>query len=102
MAEPAEWVVSSTLGSVGPNATLVGGDLKGAVPALTRAREGEIAPKLAGRLSEIGLVDEYRIHLHPVVLAHGTPYFAGPRPPLRLVADDRIGDDVLRLVYIPA
>jgi hypothetical protein len=41
-------------------------------------------------------------NLHPVVLGHGKPYFAGPRPPLRLIANDRIGDDVLRLVYVPA
>jgi hypothetical protein len=40
--------------------------------------------------------------LHPVVLGHGVPYFAGPRPPLRLVTHDRIGEDVIRLVYVPA
>jgi len=36
------------------------------------------------------------------VLGHGKPYFAGPRPPLRLVTDDRIGEDVIRLTYVPA
>jgi dihydrofolate reductase len=30
------------------------------------------------------------------------PYFAGPRPPLRLMAHDRIGEDVIRLAYVPA
>ena len=54
------------------------------------------------RLTELGLIDEYRIYLHPVVLGHGKPYFAGPRPPLRLVANDRMGDDVIRLAYVPA
>jgi len=49
-----------------------------------------------------GYVDEYRIYLHPVVLGHGKPYFAGPRPPLRLVANDRIGEDVIRLTYVSA
>jgi hypothetical protein len=34
------------------------------------------------------------------VLGRGTPYFAGPRPPLRLVAHDRI-EDVIRLSYAP-
>ena len=29
-------------------------------------------------------------------------YFAGPRPPLRLMASDRIGEDVIRLTYVPA
>jgi len=51
---------------------------------------------------ELGLIDEYRIYLHPVVLGHGKPYFAGPRPPLRLMANDRIGEDVIRLTYVPA
>jgi hypothetical protein len=41
-------------------------------------------------------------YLHPVVLGRGKPYFAGPRPPLRLVTTDRIGEDVIRLTYVPA
>jgi hypothetical protein len=36
------------------------------------------------------------------VLGHGTPYFAAPRPPLHLVATDRMDDDVIRLTYVPA
>lgn len=44
---------------------------------------------------------EYRIYLHPVVLGSGTPYFAGPRPPLRLVAHDQIDEGVIRLGYVP-
>ena len=66
---------------------------------------GEIAvsgPELAQSLTEIGLIDEYRLYLLPVVLGRGVPFFAGPRPPLRLVADDRIGGDVIRLTYVPA
>ena len=38
----------------------------------------------------------------PVVLGRGKPFFAGPRPPLRLVANDRIGEDAIRLTYVPA
>ena len=100
-----KWVVSRTLESVGPNATLIGADLERAVREIKAGREGEIevaGPQLAGSLTELGLIDEYRIYLHPVVLGHGKPYFAGPRPPLRLVAHDRIGEDVIRLSYIPA
>lgn len=99
-----KWVVSRTLTSVGPNATLVKDDLEGAIRALTSDRAGEIevaGPVLAHRLTELGLIDEYRIYLHPVVLGRGAPYFAGARPPLRLVAHDRIGEDVIRLVYEP-
>jgi dihydrofolate reductase len=39
-------------------------------------RDGEIevaGPHLAQSLTELGLIDEYRIYLHPVVLGHGTP-----------------------------
>ena len=101
----AKWVVSRTLKSVGPNATLVGDDLEGAMRALKAERDGEIevaGPNLAQSLTELGLIDEYRIYLHPVVLGHGKPYFAGPRPPLRLMAHDRIDENVIRLTYVPA
>jgi len=36
------------------------------------------------------------------VLGCGKPFFAGPRPPLRLVASDLIGEDVIRLTYVSA
>ena len=99
-----KWVVSRSLKSVGPNATLVEGDLGEAIRAIKSGRDGEIevaGPTLAQSLTELGLIDEYRIYLHPVVLGQGKPYFAGPRPPLRLVANDRIGEDVVRLIYVP-
>jgi dihydrofolate reductase len=100
-----KWVVSRSQPSVGPNATLVGHDLEDEIRALKAERNGEIevaGPDLAKSLTELGLIDEYRIYLHPVVLGQGTPYFAGPRPPLRLVTHDRIGEDVVRLTYVPA
>lgn len=100
-----KWVVSRSLASVGPNARLVEGDLEGAIRALKAEHDGEIevaGPDLARSLAALGLIDEYRIYLHPVVLGHGKPYFAGPRPPLRLVTHDRIGEDVIRLTYVPA
>lgn len=58
-------------------------------------------PDLAGSLTELGLIDEYRIYLHPVVLGGGTPFFTGPRPSLRLQDHRRIGQDVVRLSYVP-
>lgn len=100
-----KWVVSRSLKSVGPNAVLIEGDVEGAIRQLKAERDGEIevaGPNLAHSLTELGLIDEYRIYLHPVVLGHGTPYFAGSRPPLRLIAQDRIGEDVIRLAYVPA
>jgi dihydrofolate reductase len=100
-----KWVVSRTLQSVGPNATLIANDLERTIRELKAAHDGEIevaGPTLAQSLTELGLIDEYRIYLHPVVLGHGKPFFAGPRPPLRLVAHDRIGEEVIRLRYVPA
>jgi dihydrofolate reductase len=100
-----KWVVSRSLKSVGPNARLVEDDLEGAIRELKAERDGEIevaGPDLAQSLTELGLIDEYRIYLHPVVLGHGKPYFAGPRPPLRLMTHDRISEDVIRLTYVPA
>ena len=100
-----KWVVSRTLKSVGPNATLLGDDLEAAIRKLKAEVDGEIetaGPNLARSLTELGLIDEYRIYLHPVVLGRGAPYFAGPRPPLHLISSDRIGADVLRLSYVPA
>ncbi len=100
-----KWVASRTLKSVGPNATLIEGDLDRAIRKLKAERDGEIEVAgtiLAKSLTDLGLIDEYRIYLHPVVLGHGKPYFAGPRPPLRLMTHDRIGEDVIRLSYVPA
>jgi dihydrofolate reductase len=100
-----KWVVSRSLKTVGPNARLVEGDLATAIRTLKAEHDGEIevaGTRLAYSLGELGLIDEYRIYLHPVVLGHGTPLFAGPRPRLRLVDSERIGADVLRLTYVPA
>lgn len=99
-----KWVVSTTLDAVGPNATLVEGDLAEAIRRIKDEHEGEIevaGTRLAHSLAQLGLIDEYRIYLHPVVLGQGTPYFAGPRPPLRLVAHARVDEDVLKLTYHP-
>jgi dihydrofolate reductase len=100
-----KWVATRKLKSVGANATLIEGELESAVRKLKTEQQGEIevaGPNLARSLTELGLIDEYRIYVHPVVLGHGTPYFAGPRPPLRLVAHDRFDGDVIRLTYVPA
>ena len=100
-----KWVVSRSLTSVGPNATLVADDIEATIRGLKVRLDGEIevsGPELARSLTDLGLVDEYRLYLHPFVLGRGKPFFAGPRPPLRLVASDRIGGDVIRLTYVPA
>ena len=100
-----KWVVSRSLKSIGPNATLVEDDVEAVIRGLKAELAGEIevaGPDLARSLTDLSLIDEYRLYLHPVVLGRGKPFFAGPRPPLRLVASDRIGEDVIRLTYVPA
>ena len=100
-----KWVVSRSLKSVGPSATLVGDDLEAVIRRLKDEVAGEIqvgGPDLARSLTDLDLIDEYRLYLHPIVLGRGKPFFAGPRPPLRLVASDLIGEDVVRLTYVPA
>ena len=100
-----KWVVSRSLKSVGPNSTLVKDDLEAAIRGMKAQLEGEIAvagPKLAKSLTDLGLIDEYRLYFRPFVLGCGTPFFAGPRPPLRLVTSDLVGKDAIRLTYVPA
>jgi dihydrofolate reductase len=100
-----KWVVSHSLKSVGPNATLIADDLEVAIGGLKEQLAGEIAvagPDLAQSLTDLGLIDEYRLYLHPVVLGRGKPFFAGPRPPLRFATSERIGEDVMKLTYLPA
>lgn len=100
-----KWVVSRTSPDLGPNATLVSDDIEARMRSLKAQMDGDIdvsGTVLAQTLTELGLVDEYRLYLHPVVLGRGTPFFAGPRPRLRLVATDRIDEDVVRLSYVPA
>lgn len=100
-----KWVVSKTLTSVGPNATLITGDVEAAVRKLKAEQAGDIevgGPVLAHSLVASGLIDEYQLYIHPVVLGRGNPFFKGPMPPLRLVAHDRIGELAIRLTYVPA
>jgi dihydrofolate reductase len=100
-----KWVVSRSLTSVGPNATLVGDEVEATIRGLKARLVGEIAvsgPELARSLTGLGLIDEYRLYFHPVVLGRGKPFFAGPRPPLRLVSADPVGEQAIRLTYRPA
>lgn len=100
-----KWVVSRSLKSVGPKATLITDDLGTVIRRLKAQLAGEIdvaGPDLAQSLTDLGLVDEYRLYFNPIVLGHGTPFFAGARPPLRFVASDRISEGVIRLTYVPA
>ena len=101
----AKWVVSRSLKSVGPNATLVLDNVEEVIRDLKVRLVGEIAvsgPALAQSLTNLGLIDEYRLYFLPVVLGRGKPFFVGKRPPLRLVSAAPVGEDAIRLTYTPA
>ncbi len=100
-----KWVVSRSLQSVGPHATLIADDFGKVIRGLKAELAGEIhvgGTVLAQSLMAAGLIDEYRLYPRPVVLDAGKPFFAGPRPPLHLVASDLVADDSIRLTYVPA
>jgi dihydrofolate reductase len=97
-----KWVASRSLRSVGPNATLVRGDLEAFVRRLKAEVDGVIdvaGPDLAASLTELGLIDEYHLYFRPFVLGRGKPYFAGARPPLRLIGTNLVGEDTIELAY---
>jgi dihydrofolate reductase len=101
-AQP-KWVVSTTLAEVGPNATLIRGDVEAAVRKLKVEVDGQIeiaGPTLAASLGD--LIDEYQIYLHPIVTAGGKPYFATARPLLKLARNEDMSGGVIRLTYVPA
>lgn len=99
-----KWVVSTTLQQVGPNTTLVSSGAIGYLSELKARLSGEIevgGTVLARSLSDAGLIDEYRIYLHPAVLGNGTPFFNGFTPRLKLADLERIGESAVRISYVP-
>jgi dihydrofolate reductase len=71
-------VFSKELESVEHGARLVRGDVGEELAKLQREFDGEIevgGPTLAAQFIERGLVDEYQLVVHPVVLGAGTPFF---------------------------
>jgi dihydrofolate reductase len=62
-AQP-KWIASRSLKSVGPNAALIDGDLAAFVRGLKAQVDGDIdvaGPELVGALTDLGLIDEYRL-----------------------------------------
>jgi dihydrofolate reductase len=82
-------VVSSTLaGDPGCNATLMKGDLPGAVGRLKAATTGDIysfgGAGLANSLVALDLPDDYRVMVTPLLLGDGRRLFETGRPRLAL------------------
>ncbi|WP_016697911.1 dihydrofolate reductase family protein [Actinoalloteichus spitiensis] len=100
-------VFSRTLDSVEHNSTLVRDDIPGTIQDL-RDRPGKHlslgGATLAASFHRLGLIDEYRLFVHPVVLGDGTPYFPthDHRTALRLTDSHVFGSGVVYLRYQPA
>lgn len=85
--EKPKIVASRTLKQVGPNATLIRDNITGEVAKLKEQLGGVVSvggPSLAATLIRHGLVDEYRLLVHPVVLGGGTPFLPALDRPIRL------------------
>src|SRR5688500_19268100 len=100
-------VFSSSLESVQPNARLVRGDVGDVLEAIRREFDGDLGvagANLAGQFVRRGLVDEYRLVIHPVVLGAGTPYWPElEKPlPLRAVEKHTFSSGVELRSYVPS
>ena len=77
----------TSLERVAHNSRLVRGDVEPVLKELRSEFGGDLAvggPNLAGQFVRRGLVDEYRLVVHPVVLGAGTPFWPELDAPLRL------------------
>lgn len=59
------------------------------------------SPTIVHLLSGLGLIDQYRINVSPLILGGGVPYFEGIKPmsALNLIESKRYGNGVLGLRY---
>lgn len=80
-------VFSTTLASVAGNSRLVRGDVGDELARLRTEFHGDLevgGPTLASAFIRRGLVDEYQLLVHPVILGGGTPFFPTLETPTRL------------------
>ena len=97
-------VFSSKLSSVESNSRLASGDVGEELERMRSEIDGDLqigGPTLAGEFIRHGLVDEYRLVVHPVILGAGTPFFPRREQPigLRLMETRRFASGVVYLGY---
>lgn len=98
---------SSSLGRVEHNSRLVRGDVGAVLEDLRQEFDGDFdvaGPNLASQFVRRGLVDEFRLVVHPVVLGAGTPFWPEVDVPLRVrLVDTRTFDSGAELrTYVPS
>lgn len=100
-------VFSTSLEHVEHNSRLVQGDVGTVLKDLRREFDGDLdvgGANLAGQFVRRGLVDEYKLMIHPVVLGAGTPFWPELDAPLRLrlVEERKFESGVALRTYVPS
>jgi dihydrofolate reductase len=105
LAAKPKYVVSATRRDFPwSNTFRIDGDLRVAIAALKRRTPRGLllgSPKLSVALEKLGLIDEYRLAVHPVIAGHGPTLFSGlsPSVPMRLLEVRRFKSGVIALRY---
>ncbi len=89
--EKPKVVFSTTIASVEGNSRLVRGDVVDELAHLRTEFDGDLevgGPTLASAFIRHGLVDEYRLVVHPTILGAGPPFFPKLETPIRLHLSD--------------
>ena len=100
--ERLEW------GAFDPPTSLTGRDVEGQIAALKKADGGDIitfgSPTLVRSLTNAGLVDEYRILVHPVVVNEGRRLFENVdrRTDFRVLGVETFERGAILITYAPA
>jgi dihydrofolate reductase len=109
MNDTPKYVVSTTLNAVDwSNSILVQGNLADEIDKLKRQDGKDIllmgSGSLLRSLLSMGLVDELRLQIHPIILGEGKPLFdaSNAMSPLALTDTKVFGRGVLALTYRPA
>jgi dihydrofolate reductase len=106
--ELPKYIVSSTLTDLPWNATVLGDDWPGVVARLRKELDGDVlvygSRRLARALIGMGLVDELRLLVYPVVLGAGDRLFGETEDkiPLRLVESRPLEGGLVGMIYAPA
>jgi dihydrofolate reductase len=106
--ELPKYVVSSTLTDPAWNATVLGDNWPQEVARLRKELDGELLVYGSRRLSRaligMGLVDELRLLVYPLVLGAGDRLFGETQDKiaLRLVESRPLGGGVVNMIYAPA
>lgn len=101
-------VVSTTLKEAGWNTTIISDDLAARFTELKQQPGGDLqingGAELAANLTELGLIDEYHVVVHPVVLGGGKRLYEDgkPRRPMKLLESRTFDGQNVLLRYAPA